>query len=215
MSATLFYEKSGQGDPIILLHGNGETHQIFDKAVLLLKDYYTVYALDSRGHGKSGNPKEELFYEDMVEDVESFIIDMNIQKPIIYGFSDGGIVALMLAMKQPDLLSKLVVSGVNINPEGIRRNWLILFKLIYAFSKSKNYKMMLTQPQIDPKELGKITIPVYVTAGSRDLIRMDHMEMIAEHIQNSCFKVFDKENHASYVIHSDTIAKYILNIMKC
>lgn len=75
--------------------------------------------------------------------------------------------------------------------------------------------MMLTQPQIDPKELSKITIPVYVTAGSRDLIRMEHMEMIAEHIQTSCFKVFDKENHASYVIHSDTIAKYILNIMKC
>ena len=68
----LYYEKTGEGEPIILIHGNGESHKIFDVAVNVLKTQFTVYAVDSRGHGQSSAIKE-IHYDDMAEDIFCFI----------------------------------------------------------------------------------------------------------------------------------------------
>ena len=54
----LYYEKYGEGQPFLLVHGNGETHEIFDVLIPELAEHYTVYAIDSRGHGLSASPKE-------------------------------------------------------------------------------------------------------------------------------------------------------------
>ena len=94
----LYYEKYGEGQPLILLHGNGENHKIFEKSIAVLKEHFTVYALDSRGHGYS-SPVDELHYEDMADDVHEFICKLQLKKPIIYGFSDGGIIALLVGIK--------------------------------------------------------------------------------------------------------------------
>jgi pimeloyl-ACP methyl ester carboxylesterase len=69
---TLYYEKTGEGQPIILLHGNGEDHQIFNVLTDQLKENFSVYAIDSRGHGKSTRVRE-LDYRSMAEDVVEFI----------------------------------------------------------------------------------------------------------------------------------------------
>ena len=92
----LHYEKSGEGRPLILLHGNGETHAIFDKALPLLAARFTVYAIDSRGHGESEGA-DAYHYADMKEDVRCFIQELKLEKPVLYGFSDGGIIGLLLA----------------------------------------------------------------------------------------------------------------------
>ena len=115
----LFYEKTGQGSPIVLLHGNGEDHTIFDVMTKRLAKDYTVYAIDSRGHGKSDRVAE-LSYSDMAEDAAAFIRELKLEKPALYGFSDGGIMGLLLAIEYPDMLSKLIVSGANIDPGGIK-----------------------------------------------------------------------------------------------
>ena len=88
-NVNLYYEVYGDGDPIMLLHGNSETHEIFDKLIEKLKDKYKVYAIDSRCHGKSEDTKI-ISYELMRDDVICFIKKLNISKPILYGFSDGG-----------------------------------------------------------------------------------------------------------------------------
>ena len=62
----LYYEIIGKGDPLILLHGNGEDHHIFDSAVTILKDYFTCYCIDSRGHGQS-MPIEKYDYQEKIE----------------------------------------------------------------------------------------------------------------------------------------------------
>ena len=84
----IFYEEYGKGQPIILLHGNSETHEIFDKLIEQLKENYKVYAIDSRCHGKSENTNE-ISYDLMSDDIISFIKVLKIEKPILYGFSDG------------------------------------------------------------------------------------------------------------------------------
>ena len=98
----LFYHKEGSGRPVILLHGNGEDHTIFDVAMKDLARSYTVYALDSRSHGKS-DPVPTLTYREMAEDVAAFIRQQGLEKPALVGFSDGGVVALLVAPRWPDL----------------------------------------------------------------------------------------------------------------
>ena len=149
---SLYYEKSGQGNPILLLHGNGETHEIYDKLIPKLSRDYTVYAIDSRGHGNSS--KVQTFdYGQMAEDIVQFISLQNITNPILYGFSDGGIIGLIISIRYPDLLSKLIISGANINPKGLKPKYLWLIRLFYIFTRDSKYQLMLTQPNISDLDL--------------------------------------------------------------
>lgn len=207
----LYYKKYGSGQPLILLHGNGEDHTIFEKAIPLLENYFTVYAIDSRGHGKSSGVSE-LHYEELAGDIYEFICQLQLEKPIVYGFSDGGIVALLLEINHPNLLSQMVISGVNTQPDGIKAGWLFLFKLAYFFTKSSQMKLMITEPDISMEMLKKIQIPVAVTAGSKDVIKLSHICEISETIPKSTLEIFKGETHDSYVIGSEKIAEYIIDV---
>ncbi|MFR5766100.1 MAG: alpha/beta fold hydrolase [Clostridia bacterium] len=198
------YEVCGQGSPIILLHGNQETHEIFDKLIEKMQVNYTVYALDSRCHGKSDNP-DKISYNLMAGDTIAFIKKLKISKPILYGFSDGGIVGLLIAIKEPDILSNLIISGANITPDATTKLDTILTKLFYFFTKNKLIKMMLDEPNIPLEDLQRITIPVHVLAGEKDVIRLNHTKLIADNIKNSTLEIVKGENHGSYIIHSDKI----------
>lgn len=205
----IYYEKSGAGKPLILLHGNGETHKIFDKAVKILSESFTVYALDTRGHGNSD--KVNIYhYSDIKEDIRCFIETLELQRPILYGFSDGGIVGLLLAAEYPQLLSQLIVSGANSVPGGIRKGWLTIFKIIYLLTKDPKIKMMLEEPDITSDMLRKIEIPTAVLAGSRDIIKKEHTEYIAGMIKNSSLMILPGEGHGSYIVDSEKIARLLL-----
>lgn len=127
-----YYEKSGSGRPLVMVHCNSMDHKIFKPAIRILQNHFTVYNVDSRGHGKSSRVRI-FHYEDMTEDMYQFITKLQIDKPVFYGFSDGGIVGLMLASKYPDLLSSLIVSGASLNPDSTKNlpktflSWVILF----------------------------------------------------------------------------------------
>lgn len=204
----LYYEEYGTGNPIILLHGNQETHKIFDKLIEQLKKKHKVYAIDSRCHGQSDNPTE-ISYNLMCEDIIQFIKELKIEKPILYGFSDGGIIGLLIAIKEPDILSNLIISGANITPDVFTTFDLILTKLFYFFTRSKYIKMMLDEPNISIEELQRIITPVHVLAGEKDVIKLEHTKLIADNIKNSTLEIIPKENHGSYIIHSDKIYEII------
>ncbi len=201
---TLYYEKTGEGQPILLLHGNGEDHRIFDVLVSQLREDYEVYAIDSRGHGQSTRVKE-LDYRSMAEDIVQFIRMLGLEKPILYGFSDGGILGLMIAAAYPELLSKLIISGANLFPAGIKKGYYHLFQFIYYITRSSNYRLMVTQPQITDEEMHRIIIPTLVLAGSKDLIKEEHTRHIAETIPNCTMQILTGESHVSYVVHSDKL----------
>lgn len=200
----LYYEKIGKGEPIILLHGNQESSKIFDVLIKRLSQTHTVYAIDSRGHGKSSKVKE-LFYEDMAEDIACFIRELRLEKPVLYGFSDGGILGLIIASRYPDLLSRLIISGANTNPTGGKRIFTIVAKIIYTVTRSPYYKLMIYQPDISTESLNKIIIPTLVLAGSRDMIKEEHTRYIADSIKGSTLRILKGESHMSYVIHSEKL----------
>ena len=111
----LFYEKSGSGRPLVMSHCNSMTHKIFKSAVKVLEKHFTVYCPDTRDHGKSDKVRN-LHYEDMAQDMFEFITQLGLEKPVFYGFSDGGITGILLASAHPGLLSALIVSGASLNP---------------------------------------------------------------------------------------------------
>ena len=197
----LFYEKRGCGNPVVLLHGNGEDHTIFDVLIERLSQNYTVYAIDSRGHGKSGKVKD-LDYRSMMEDVAAFIRELGISNAMLYGFSDGGIIGLLLAIEHPSMISRLVISGANTQTKGIKTINAIPMRIAYFFTRDQKLKLMLTQPNITNVELNTITTPTLVLAGSKDMVKDKHTRMIAENIKNSTLRILEGEDHASYVLHS-------------
>ena len=85
---SLHYAKVGEGRPVVLVHGNGEDHDLFDTQIRQLSDAgYCVYAPDSRGHG-ANEALSEYHYEDMAEDIYQFIQTLKLGKPLFYGHSE-------------------------------------------------------------------------------------------------------------------------------
>lgn len=207
----IYYEKSGQGHSLILLHGNSQDHTFFDGLVKRLANQYTVYALDSRSHGKS-SITPELAYADMAEDIACFIHELGLVKPILCGSSDGGIIGLMLAAKYPDILSKLVVCGANTNVEGLKAWFVNAMRFCYSLAiKSKDPKnivmtqklrLILDQPEITKSDLQRIAVPTLVLAGSRDLVKDSHTREMAACIVNHSLLILKGETHTSYIKNS-------------
>lgn len=200
----LFYEKTGSGQPFVLLHGNGEDHTIFDVLVSELSRGYTVYALDSRNHGRSDSVPF-LDYGEMAQDVAGFIAALGLEKPLIYGFSDGGIIALLAAARWPGLFSKLIVSGANLTPQGVKPLLRAGFQLAYWLGRSEKLELMLTGPHITAAMLGCISAPTLVLAGERDIVPLRETRAIAAHIPGAKLFILPGEGHGSYVVHSDKL----------
>lgn len=204
----LFYEVTGSGRPLIMIHGNGEDHTIFNEAAELLKDRFTVYLIDSRDHGQS-TKVNDLHYSDMADDLLVFLNDLDLNDVTYYGFSDGGIIGLLLAQKT-DRISRLIVSGANMTPDGVK-GWLkAVIKVMYFFTKDSKLRMMLNEPHITSGELAAIKVPTTVMAGSKDLVTRRETEAIAAAIPGSKLRILDGEGHGSYIVHKTKVAELIL-----
>ena len=153
----IFYEKLGHGQPLIMLHGNGESHEIFNALAARLEGRFTLFLPDSRGHGLS--ERAPLDYTLMAEDVYCFIDKLGIQSPIVFGFSDGGITALLLAALYPRCLSGLIAAGPNLSPSAFKRHIRAAMKIQYFFSRKEELKLMLNQPEIPEALLKNILVP--------------------------------------------------------
>lgn len=210
---TLHYHKQGTGKPLLLLHGNGEDYTIFDQAIKDFSRFYTVYALDSRGHGKS-DPVPTLSYQEMAEDVAEFIRLLELDKPYLIGFSDGGVIGLLVAMQWPDLLGKLVVAGANLTPGGIKQPWRSIMALQNRISPDAKLELMLTQPHISGWQLSDIRIPTLVLAGEKDMILPEQTQRIARSIPHAKLLILPGETHSSYIVHSDKLYPAVASFLR-
>ncbi len=204
----LYYEKRGEGRPLILLHGNGEDHTIFDEAVKRLEASFCCYAVDSRCHGQSG--EGPLHYRDMAADMLAFLEALDLRDVIFYGFSDGGIVGL-LAAAETDRITTLITSGANLSPDGVKAWLRLLLRGIYLFRKDPKIAMMLREPQIGDELLGCIRANTLVLAGSRDLVLEEQTRHIAAAVPGAELRFLKGEGHGSYIIHKEKIAEIILD----
>ncbi len=210
---TLNYIKQGSGKPLIVLHGNGEDLHIFDKLIEKLEKQYTVYAIDSRNHGNSTRT-EDYSYETMVEDIHRFIERLKLRHVSIIGFSDGAIISLMLALKQPHIFEKMILLGVNLKPTDFKIE--VYDFLIEDYEKTKDplLKMMLEHPNIELDELKNITIPTLVIGAENDLFESKSFEKIADKIPNAILKIMKGYDHGNYVIGNSVLYPYLKEFLQ-
>jgi pimeloyl-ACP methyl ester carboxylesterase len=107
----IHYKEYGSGDPLILLHGGTANLDSWEGQIPTLSQHFKVIALDSRGHGLSNNPSGEFSYRLLADDTAAFIQALNLSKPLILGYSDGGQIALELGIHYPDAPRALILGG--------------------------------------------------------------------------------------------------------
>ena len=111
----MYYEDYGSGQPLLLLHGGLATSQMWQPHLASLTPHVRVIAPDSRGHGRTDNPTSEFSYSLMADDIAAFIKALNLTKPLVLGYSDGGQVALELGMRYPTLTGALIAGAAGYN----------------------------------------------------------------------------------------------------
>lgn len=191
---------------MVLLHGNGEDCNYFEHQISYFSRYYRVVAIDTRGHGKSPRGEKPFSIRQFSEDLKDCLEAMNIAKIILLGFSDGGNIALEFALKYPKRVEKLVLNGANLFPSGVKAiyQWPIEigYRMAKLFAKKsekakQNAEMlglMVNEPHIDPTELSRLTMPVLVVAGTKDMIKESHTRLIYKSLPNAQLNIIEGDH---------------------
>ncbi|MBQ6362701.1 MAG: alpha/beta hydrolase [Lachnospiraceae bacterium] len=207
----LHYLQEGSGRPVVLVHGNGESHALFETEIRQLTAAgYEVFAPDSRGHG-ANEPVSEYHYADMADDIFCLIRELGLEKPYYFGHSDGGIIGLLLELRHPGTLGKMAVSGTNLSPDGIVPEFVEEFTAINEREPNPLITLMLTEPHIEPEELQGITIPVLVTVGEHDLILPEETQRIVQNLPDVRLIVVPGADHGSYLDHNERMGEFLLD----
>jgi pimeloyl-ACP methyl ester carboxylesterase len=111
----MYYESQGAGTPVILLHGGLETCQMWAPVVSILSKFYQVITPDSRGHGRTDKSAINISYPLMAEDFAQFIQVLGLEKPFLAGYSDGGQVALYMAINHPGLVRGYMIGATELS----------------------------------------------------------------------------------------------------
>jgi len=202
-SANIYYEVHGKGEPILCLHGNGEDSSYFKPQMKDFLKNYQVILMDSRGHGKSSFGDEGLSLELMAKDVLKVLKKLNIDKVHLLGFSDGGNVALTIALKNPKCIKTLTLLGANLKPNDMKFLDRIPIKVEYYFYKLLSIKkdkkeilgLMVKEPKNKAKELNRINLPTLVIAGEKDAIKESCTKLISKSIKNSKLEIIKGADH--------------------
>lgn len=203
---SLHFVEQGGGKPLILLHGNGEDGSYFKHQINCFSADYRVIAIDTRGHGQSPRGEKPFTIVQFAEDLHDFMDEKGIAKAILLGFSDGGNIALTFALKYPERVERMIVDGANLFPRGVKPlyQWPIEigYRIAKLFAKKsdkakQNAEMlglMVNEPHIDPVELARLTLPVLVVAGTKDMIKESHTRLIHKSLPNAQLAILDGEH---------------------
>ena len=192
MNIQLHYTEHGSGEPLVLLHGNGEDSSYFEHQIAFFQDRYRVIAVDTRGHGKSPRGTAPLTLNQFADDLRAFMDELDIASAHILGFSDGANVAMLFALAHPTRVKSLVLNGGNLFPEGLTEQTRREIDEEYVQAVATNdedqlelLRLMIDEPHIDPVQLSGLNMPTLVVAGTDDMIEEAHTRLIAESIPNA------------------------------
>lgn len=199
------------GKAVVLLHGNGGSHKsMATQALQLARAGYRVYSLDSRGQG-ANPPLEEYHYADMADDACEFIRQMGLERPAVYGWSDGGILVLLMELRHPGTVGIGAISGANLFPD-CGPDFEEFKKWILSDPTPLNM-MMLSEPQIEPESLAAISCPVLVTVGDKDLISVEHTRLISDNIPDSELVVVRNATHSSFIKRNPRMGRLLIDYL--
>ena len=206
---TLYYEVYGQGEPLLMIHGNGGSIGTLAAQIAFFRSRYRVIAMDSRDQGKSGDSPDKITYEKMTDDLAALLDHLKTGPVNVLGWSDGGIEALLLGIRHPAKVKKIAAMAANLNPSTdavYAETWAMAKSMIDAMPAAekgtpqgrraiKVTSMMFEEPNIAASALQAINAPTLVLASDHDLIRDEHTLDIFHHLPNSELAIFPNATH--------------------
>ncbi len=213
----MYAEVYGEGEPLLIIHGNGGSISNFSFNIPYFSKKYKVIIADSRAQGKSADSGDSLTYEMMADDYAALLHAMNIPSANVIGWSDGGINGLLLSIRHPELVKKLAITGANLEPDtnAVFKEVWDLIEPMYQKMKAKSEKtasekgqwkllrLLWEQPHIPISELAKITCPTLVIGGDHDVIREEHTMLIYHSIPKSYLWILPNSGHSTPVVYKD------------
>src|ERR1700712_4325746 len=217
----LYYETYGSGEPLIMLHGNGGNISAFEKQIPFFSKYYKVIAVDSRLQGRSGDSEDTLSYNMMADDFCALLDYLKLDSVYVLGWSDGGINAIIMAMKCSGKIKAIAVTGANTVPDssaisGVDIQGMKDFVADKNTSKKDRTlnRMMINEPNILYSDLSKINCRVLVMAGDHDVIKPEHTIKIFQSIPDAQLCIYPNSNHGVCQQHPDLFNKTVLDFFR-
>ena len=219
----MYCEVYGQGQPLLIIHGNGGSINNFVKQIPYFSKQYKVIIADSRAQGNSIDPGDSLSYEMMADDYAALLDAMKIDSADVIGWSDGGINGLLLAIRHPEKVKKLAVTGANLVPDTTAVPQEIWDMVTPKYGGLKNkpnkteqekggYKLLrllIEQPHIPLKDLHTIQCPTLVIGGDHDVIKPAHTLLIYENIPKAYLWILPNSGHSTPIVYSEEFNKKI------
>jgi len=233
-----WYDTAGSGDPVVLLHGGLVTNDTWAQQIPAIAERFAVYAPERRAHGHTPDVDGPLTYREMAADTIGFLEAVVPGPAHLVGWSDGGIVALLVAAARPDLVRKVVAISANTDTEpgtlvegaaeALGDNpddpSLEMFRGLYAASSpdgaghwpvafAKILAMIEEGPAITADELATITARTLIVSGDDDLLTLEHTIAIYRAIANSELAVVPGTSHALVFEKADLLNRIVLDFV--
>jgi len=218
----IYCEIYGEGPPLLMIHGNGGSIKAFENNIAYFAKKYKVIVADSRSQGKTIDRKDSLSFEMMADDEAALLDALHIDSAYVLGWSDGGINALLLAIRHPAKVIKLASTGANLWPDStavIPSGWKedkIRFDTTntkdFTEEQKNRWKLFLLdwlQPNISLKQLHDIKCPSLIIGGDHDVIRTEHTLLIYKNILRASLWIVPHSGHGTLIEHKDEFNKKV------
>jgi pimeloyl-ACP methyl ester carboxylesterase len=223
----MYYETYGKGEPLLIIHGNGGSINNFLYQIPYFAKDYKVILADSRAQGKSVDAGDSLSYEMMADDLNALLESLHLDSCYVIGWSDGGINGLLLAMRHPDKVKKLAVTGANLWPDTSAvdpfvYNWAMHYNDTLAKMEQnpqiKNARklahLLSYEPHISIEQLHSIQCPTLVIGGDHDVLLPRHTLLIAESIPRSYLWILPNSGHSTPIHYKDQFNETVGSFFK-
>jgi pimeloyl-ACP methyl ester carboxylesterase len=229
----IWYEVAGDGDPVVLLHGGLSDGTGWTLQLATFAERYRVFVPDRRGHGKSPDTDAPFHYDDMADETIGFL-DQVVRGPAhLVGWSDGGIVALLVSMRRPDLVRRQVLIGANFHHEGLLPEFdtgddpdgesVAVLKAIYEGVAvdpahwpefyAKTMRLFREEPELSVEDLAKVTAPSLVLVGDDDCIHHEHTVGLFEALPDAQLAIVPGTSHMLHLEKPDLVNGLMLDFL--
>lgn len=232
-----WYEALGHGEPLVLLHAGLDTNASWGGEIAALAEHFRVVAPERRGHGHTPDVEGPLSYGVMADDTAAFI-DSVLGGPVhLVGWSDGAILALMLALGRPELVRKLVLIGGAVDVSAYAPEWLEAtrlpadsevyqpFRAVYDVISpdgpdhwpvvfDKMTSMWRSEPHMSLADLAGIRSRTLVMAGDDDLVSLEHTLALYRTIPDAELVVVPGTSHLAPIEKPELVNRLILDFLQ-
>jgi pimeloyl-ACP methyl ester carboxylesterase len=226
------FNKDGQ-EPVILLHGGLVSSDEWGFEVPLLSKTHKVIVVDSRGHGRSSMSDKPFGYNLMTSDVLQLMDYLKIEKASIVGWSDGGVIGLILAYKYPERVNKLFTYGANYNLSGykteptdsvlaarfmekVQSNYRKLSPKPDSFAEFRKAlgKMYSNEPDLNPTDIKIIKAPTVIACGQYEqFITLEHFQELTRLIPNAKLVILPNVSHGGPLQDPAQFHQAVVNLL--